>query len=120
MRWDGEDELDLANIGGEANTATHGKQTPVGHTEGTRAILTWPKCNNPCIRGWIDYYSHFYKTQLRPTLKRIDLYVIRPLSVQSRNFRGARGKGRDAPITAIRPVRLGALLDPRRMGAAVV
>ena len=23
---------------------------------------------NPCIRGWIAYYSRFYKTQLRPTL----------------------------------------------------
>jgi RNA-directed DNA polymerase len=32
---------------------------------------------NPMIRGWITYYSHFYKTQLRPTLKRIDAYVIR-------------------------------------------
>jgi hypothetical protein len=32
---------------------------------------------NPCSRGWIIYYSHFYKTQLRPTLKRIDAYVIR-------------------------------------------
>ena len=32
---------------------------------------------NPCIRGWITYYSHFYRTQLRPTLKRIDAYVIR-------------------------------------------
>ena len=32
---------------------------------------------NPCIRGWIAYYSHFYRTQLRPTLKRIDAYVIR-------------------------------------------
>ena len=32
---------------------------------------------NPCIRGWITYYSHFYKTRLRPTLKRIDAYVIR-------------------------------------------
>src|SRR5262245_63654783 len=32
---------------------------------------------NPCIRDWITYYSHFYKTQLRPTLKRIDAYVIR-------------------------------------------
>ena len=31
----------------------------------------------PCIRGWITYYSHFYRTQLRPTLKRIDAYVIR-------------------------------------------
>jgi RNA-directed DNA polymerase len=32
---------------------------------------------NPCIRGWINYYSHFYPTQLRPTLQRIDAYVIR-------------------------------------------
>jgi len=27
---------------------------------------------NPCIRGWITYESHFYKTQLRPTLIGID------------------------------------------------
>jgi group II intron reverse transcriptase/maturase len=32
---------------------------------------------NPKIRGWITYYSHFYRTQLRPTLRRIDAYVIR-------------------------------------------
>jgi RNA-directed DNA polymerase len=32
---------------------------------------------NPIIRGWIGYYGNFYRTQLRPTLKRIDLYVIR-------------------------------------------
>jgi len=33
--------------------------------------------HNPCIRGWIGYYGHFYKEQLRPTLRRIDAYVIR-------------------------------------------
>jgi len=33
--------------------------------------------HNPCIRGWIGYYGHFYKWQLRPTLQRIDAYVIR-------------------------------------------
>jgi hypothetical protein len=27
---------------------------------------------NPCIRGWISYYSHFYKMQLRSTLKWIE------------------------------------------------
>ena len=32
---------------------------------------------NPIIRGWIVYYGNFYRTQLRSTLKRIDLYVIR-------------------------------------------
>jgi hypothetical protein len=29
------------------------------------------------FRGWINDYSNFYRTQLRSTLKRIDLYVIR-------------------------------------------
>jgi hypothetical protein len=32
---------------------------------------------NPLIRGWIAYYSHFYRTRLRPTLRRIDANVIR-------------------------------------------
>jgi hypothetical protein len=32
---------------------------------------------NPYIQGWINYYGNFYRTQLRPTLKRIDIYVIR-------------------------------------------
>jgi RNA-directed DNA polymerase len=32
---------------------------------------------NACIRGSITYYGHFYKTQLRPTLQRIDAQVIR-------------------------------------------
>jgi transposase len=29
------------------------------------------------IQGWINYYGNFYRTQLRSTLKSIDLYVIR-------------------------------------------
>lgn len=32
---------------------------------------------NPFVRGWINYFGSFYRTKLRPTLKRIDLYVIR-------------------------------------------
>jgi len=53
---------------------------------------------NPCIRGWITYYSHFYKTQLRPTLKRIDAYVIRWVR---RKFSGCaiRPKGREIGST---------------------
>ena len=45
---------------------------------------------NPCIRGWINYY---YKTQLRPTLKRIDLYVIRWVR---RKFKRLRRKTKGA------------------------
>ena len=32
---------------------------------------------NPYIRGWINYYSHFYKSALYPTLQRIDAALVR-------------------------------------------
>ena len=47
------------------------------HHRSDKSLQNLAEMYNPCIRGWINYYSHFYKTQLRPTLKRIDLYVIR-------------------------------------------
>src|SRR3954447_1327256 len=31
----------------------------------------------PYIQGWITYYSHFYKSELTPTLHRIDAFLIR-------------------------------------------
>src|SRR4029077_19330466 len=46
------------------------------HHRSDKSLQDLAEMYNPCIRGWINYYSHFYKTQLRPTLKRIDLYVI--------------------------------------------
>jgi group II intron reverse transcriptase/maturase len=47
------------------------------HHRSDRSLKDLAKMYNPCIRGWIGYYSNFYKMQLRPTLKRIDAYVIR-------------------------------------------
>jgi hypothetical protein len=47
------------------------------HRRSDKSLTELAQMYNPCIRGWIIYYSHFYKTQLRPTLKRIDAYVIR-------------------------------------------
>jgi hypothetical protein len=32
---------------------------------------------NPFIRGWIKYYSHFHKSELYPTLQRIDVHLVR-------------------------------------------
>ena len=32
---------------------------------------------NPYIRGWINYYGHFYKSALYPTLQRIDAFLVR-------------------------------------------
>jgi RNA-directed DNA polymerase len=47
------------------------------HHRSDKSLTELAAMYNPCIRGWIAYYSHFYKTQLRPTLVRIDAYVIR-------------------------------------------
>jgi hypothetical protein len=30
---------------------------------------------NQYIRGWVDYFSHFYKSALYPTLRRIDAHL---------------------------------------------
>ena len=78
---------------GEKRILTHGfmpAASPKALTRISREIRSWSlhrrsglslnelaARHNPCIRGWIAYYSHFYRTQLRPTLKRIDAYVIR-------------------------------------------
>jgi group II intron reverse transcriptase/maturase len=47
------------------------------HHRSDKALQDLATLYNPYIRGWITYYGSFYRTQLRPTLKRIDLYVIR-------------------------------------------
>jgi RNA-directed DNA polymerase len=47
------------------------------HHRSDKSLEQLAQMYNPIIRGWIAYYSHFYRTQLRPTLKRIDAYVIR-------------------------------------------
>ena len=47
------------------------------HHRSGRSLQDLADMYNPCIRGWITYYSHFHKWQLRPTLTRIDAYVIR-------------------------------------------
>ena len=47
------------------------------HMRSDKSLQDLAEIYNPVIRGWIGYYSMFYRTHLRPTLKRIDLYVIR-------------------------------------------
>ena len=47
------------------------------HLHSDKTLQDLATLYNPYIRGWITYYASFYRTQLRPTLKRIDLYVIR-------------------------------------------
>jgi len=47
------------------------------HHRNDKALQELARMYNPCIQGWINYYGNFYRMQLRPILKRIDLYVIR-------------------------------------------
>src|SRR5205085_4176245 len=47
------------------------------HHHSDRSLQDLAKMYNPYIEGWINYYGQFYRTHLRPTLKRIDIYVIR-------------------------------------------
>jgi len=41
----------------------------------------------PYIRGWINYYSHFYKAKLYPTLQRIDAHLVRWIQRKFKRFR---------------------------------
>jgi RNA-directed DNA polymerase len=47
------------------------------HHHSDKTLQDLVKVYNRHIQGWINYYGHFYRTQLRSTLKRIDVYVIR-------------------------------------------
>ena len=47
------------------------------HHRSDKALQELARMYNPCIQGWINDDGNFYRMQLRPILKRIDLYVIR-------------------------------------------
>ena len=57
---------------------------------------------NPYIRGWINYYSHFYKSALRPTLRRIDVHLIK---WARRKFKRLRQKSKGARAWLARVIR---------------
>jgi RNA-directed DNA polymerase len=45
-------------------------------TRSDKALDDLARMFNPYIRGWINYYSHFYKSALYPTLRRIDAHLV--------------------------------------------
>lgn len=65
------------------------------HHRSDKSLQDLAQMYNPCIRGWIGYYSHFYKTQLRPTLQRIDLFLIRWARVKFKRLRHQTKGARD-------------------------
>jgi RNA-directed DNA polymerase len=57
------------------------------HHHSDKSLQDLAKTYNPYIEGWINYYGLFYRTQLRSTLQRIDVYVIRWARCKSKRLR---------------------------------
>ena len=47
---------------------------------------------NPVIRGWLEYYGKYHRSELRFTLQRIDVYLIRSAQGKFRRLKGHRLK----------------------------
>jgi RNA-directed DNA polymerase len=50
---------------------------------------------NPYIRGWINYFGHFYRSALIPTLRRIDFHLVRWAQRKLKRFRQRPRQARD-------------------------
>jgi RNA-directed DNA polymerase len=50
---------------------------------------------DPYIRGWINYYGQFHRDQLRSTMQRIDVYLIRWARWKFKRLRGRPKGARD-------------------------
>lgn len=71
-------------------------------TRSDKALDDLARMFNPYIRGWINYYSHFYKSALYPTLRRIDAFLFR---WARRKFRRLRYRPKGARIWLARVIR---------------
>lgn len=67
-----------------------------------KALEDLARMFNPSIRGWINYYSHFYKSALYPTLRRIDVHLIK---WARRKFKRLRQKSKGAREWLARVIR---------------
>jgi RNA-directed DNA polymerase len=65
------------------------------HHRSDKSLQDLATIYNPYIRGWINYYGHFYRKQLRPTLLRIDAYLIRWARWKFKRLRGRPKGGRE-------------------------
>jgi group II intron reverse transcriptase/maturase len=71
-------------------------------TRSDKALDDLARMFNPYIRGWINYYGHFYKSALYPTLRRIDAFLIRWARRKFKRFRQRPKVARDWLTRVIR------------------
>ena len=65
------------------------------HHRSDKSLQDLATIYNPYIQGWINYYGQFYPKQLRPTLMRIDTYLIRWARWKFKRLRGRPKGARD-------------------------
>lgn len=58
------------------------------HTRSQVTIEELAKAINPVIRGWINYYSRYYRTALRPVLIHLNEILARWVKRKYKRFRG--------------------------------
>jgi RNA-directed DNA polymerase len=71
-------------------------------TRSDKALDDLARMFNPYIRGWINYFGHFYKSALYPTLLRIDAALLR---WARRKFKRLRQRPRGARNWLARVIR---------------
>jgi group II intron reverse transcriptase/maturase len=52
-----------------------------------KGLVDLARMFNPYIRGWVGYFSRFYKSALYPTLRLIDKHILRWVSRKFKRFR---------------------------------
>jgi RNA-directed DNA polymerase len=58
------------------------------HTRSDKSIEDLSRMFNPVLRGWVNYYSRFYKSALYPTFQHVDRILVRWARRKYKRLRG--------------------------------
>jgi RNA-directed DNA polymerase len=58
------------------------------HTRSDKSLEDLSRIFNPVLRGWVNYYSRFYKSPLYPTFQHMDRILVRWALRKDKRLRG--------------------------------
>jgi len=58
------------------------------HTRSDKSLEDLSRMFNPVLRGWVNYYSRFYKSALYPTFQHLDRLLVRWARRKYKRLRG--------------------------------
>lgn len=64
------------------------------HRRSDKALEDLARMFNPIIRGWINYFRHYYKSAMYPTLRHLDMILSRWAERKYRHLRGHSRRAR--------------------------